>query len=192
MKVGSNSPWGKVDQIKEITKGIIQVSTPGHGGYKVYAKLNNQIPDYMRNADGWYEEDTEVAIVQIVFPQFFHPEFLNGAKLCVANWYPDAYEKFYRITLNPGESHVKDERDFEKKNENNWVVICAWGGEDIPKKIPENMVGCIATKGGKRGNHIQTPEEKNFLVPSEEYEIRNHYGFVIDESKHQVWNRGDN
>jgi hypothetical protein len=185
LKVGSSSPWGKIDQIKEIAKGIIQVYTPGHGGYKVYAKLNRQIPEYMRNDNGWYEEDCEIAHVQVVFPQFFKPEHVVASKESLKNYNPDAYEKFYGIALKPGESNTRDRKIFEKETENKLVVTSAFG--DWEESVPKGMIGVYAAKGGYRGKEYS---ETLFLVPAFEYENRSRFGFVIeDENKYPVWVR---
>ena len=62
LREGMNSPWGSIQQVFEIAEGIQQVSTAGHGGWKVYHKYNRLIPKEIRRKEGWYEEDCEVYI----------------------------------------------------------------------------------------------------------------------------------
>jgi hypothetical protein len=42
-----------------------------HEGIKLSSERNEQIPEYMRKADGWYEEDEQWAIVAVVYPDAF-------------------------------------------------------------------------------------------------------------------------
>ena len=57
-----NTPWGRAQSRTVIIPGIVSYSTSSHGGIKLDADLNKNVPQYMRNTDGWYEEDTEWAI----------------------------------------------------------------------------------------------------------------------------------
>lgn len=62
-QLGGRSPWGRIDHIEKLADGILHVSTPEHGG----AWLSQERLDAMRlderSADGWYEEDCEMAFV---------------------------------------------------------------------------------------------------------------------------------
>jgi hypothetical protein len=109
-----NTPWGQSQHVKHFGPDIFSVSTAGHGGFKVEAKANLKIPFYMREADGWYEEDCDWAVVAVVFPDLFTAEDHVLAKKTLASWKPDAYERYFEVTLKPGESHTKDERAFYK------------------------------------------------------------------------------
>lgn len=89
------TPWGMADSVKTIAKGIIFVSTPGHGGFRLDQKRQAKVPDYMRTPDGWYEEDCEWSIVATVFPECFSETNLGLAKKTLKNYYPDSFAKFY-------------------------------------------------------------------------------------------------
>ena len=52
------------------------------------------MPEYMRNTDGWYEEDEQWAKVAVVFPDAFLSGTVVDAYGTLKNWHPDAYEKF--------------------------------------------------------------------------------------------------
>jgi len=86
------SPWGKVQYCDQIAEGIVSVSTAGHGGLKLSAKRNNQIPEGARIHSGWYEEDCEWAIVALVFPMDFPTVSVFDVVRCCKEYNPIAYE----------------------------------------------------------------------------------------------------
>jgi hypothetical protein len=110
------TPWGKPDQVDEYVPGITWYDTPSHGGFHLDRYHNKQVPDYMRRAGGWYEEDCDWAIVATVFPDAIlrhdkNPEeTFKNARATLRNWHPDAYERFYSLTLQPGESFKRDQQ----------------------------------------------------------------------------------
>ena len=114
--MSTSTPWGMSDYQKNYAHGIIWYGTPSHGGFHVSPSVNARIPDYMRCNDGWYEEDCDWCIVATIFPAIFAshetPEevqrTLGHARDTLRNWHPAAYERYYGVTLNPGESYVKD------------------------------------------------------------------------------------
>ena len=65
------TPWGAPDHITVFGPGVVFYSTPSHGGFKVIDGLNDAMPAELRNADGWYEEDSEAAKVALAFPHLF-------------------------------------------------------------------------------------------------------------------------
>lgn len=91
LPVGANSPWGKIQHRVEHPSGAIEIQTASHGGVKLYAKLNKQIPAELRAKDGWYEEDLEIAI-----PMYFG--FIPGSKKYAKIYYerfsPGAFDKY--------------------------------------------------------------------------------------------------
>lgn len=171
------SPWGEVDCQMFVAEGINFVTTPGHGGFKLDRKQNQQIPQCFRRKAGWYEEDCEAAIVIFFFPTFFSEKERQEAIASMMNYEWEAWEKHFNVTLKPGQSPGKDRHLFDIENAGNFVGKAAWGSwhEDVPT----GMVGVCARR--------QTDgAEKYFLVPSDEYDQRR-FGFVIDESRHQLW-----
>lgn len=173
-KVGGRSPWGKIDHVTEIAEGVWFVSTPGHGGFKLSRKRQNEMPKTLKREKGWYEEDCEADLVVLGLQRFFKSENVDRAHKSVKNWFPDEYEAFTGTIIPIEESFIKKNRKFDEDNKNNYVVIAAWG--DWHKNVPKGMVGCLATKGGVRGI-----EGKYYLVPSQDY----HGSFVIDQNIHQ-------
>jgi len=67
MKEGDRSPWGKIQDAKELAQGVWFVSTASHGGIKLDRGRNGKIPALARTAAGWYEEDCDWAIPAYVF-----------------------------------------------------------------------------------------------------------------------------
>ena len=180
MKEGDHSPWGKIQFITPVMPGMDFVSTAGHGGIKLSRELNAKMPAYLRLAGGWYEEDCEWAMVFCVFekeiletqkPSHIEAICKGEHKACLKNWNPAEYEKFYGVTLKPGESHIRDQEIFSKEHANDFVVISAIGTEN-------GMVRCTATRGGNDG------PSRTYLIQDKEYKTRSIFGFVIDEQRH--------
>lgn len=169
-----NSPWGKVQDVREIAEGISFVSTAGHGGFKLDRQRNALIPKYFRRASGWYEEDCEAAIVMIFFPSHFKASQVAVARATVKNWWPDEYESYFKVVVPESESYVKAERAFKFKFQNNYVVRAAWGSWHA--KVPKGWVGVCAVRASDG-------DTKYFLVPEDEYDNRSHFGFVIDNHR---------
>jgi hypothetical protein len=111
----TTTPWGKPDEVVQYAPGITWYSTPSHGGFHLDRERSAKVPAYMRRAGGWYEEDCDWAIVATVFPEVFiphdkdeAPKRLESARTTLRNWHPDSYERFYGVTLQPGESYKRD------------------------------------------------------------------------------------
>lgn len=188
-KVNEYSPWGKIQHLKEVQEGIQFVVTAGHGGFKLDRKRNHMMPKYMRAEGGWYEEDCEYAKVALVFKIFQTDKCEENAKKTLAHYNPDAYEQFYGVTLQPGESYHKDQMNFQERNKNNYVTVAAVG--DWHKDCPKGYVLVSATLGGVRKYDHKTQNwspTKEFLVPEDEYDQRSQFGFVVDTNKHQEFN----
>jgi hypothetical protein len=183
----TGTPWGQADWVGRYVKGLNCYHTPGHGGFKVAGTLNAKIPEILRNADGWYEEDSEWAKVAFALPEFFTDFEKKHALATVIHFYPDEYEALTGKIIPEGQSQEKDRKLFAERNVDNWIVISA-----SSSKEHEGMVETYATKGGARktwnGPEI---EEKRFLVPTKDYNNRSlGFGFVIDLAQHAEFTPG--
>lgn len=178
------SPWGHVDDYKEIAKGIAKVGTPSHGGFFVEESLNQKIPNYMRIDSGWYEEDCDWAIVAAWFKEFFSPEDIESAMRTLKHWHPDSFEKLTGKAINPGESIKRDEKEFYTANKDNWVCTAAWGSWH--EHVPKGMVGVVAQKGGRKGMFKGDVEERFALVAEDKYKGRTTNGYVLT-GEEQDW-----
>lgn len=177
------TPWGQAQQIEDLAPGIKWVSTASHGGVKLDRALNAEVPDYMREPDGWYEEDVDWAVVAVVYPDAFEPGSRERAKDTLRNWRPGAYEAFFGEVIQPGMSHVKDERIFLSQHRDDYLVVSAVG--DWKEGVPKGFVLVSAARGGRSPEGRLPKDMAEFLVPQEEYDVRTPFGFVVDESRHQ-------
>ena len=181
---GMQTPWGTAQTVTQIGAHVYFVSTASHGGVKLPAQLNRQIPDYLRRASGWYEEDCDWAIpFACLPPATWFPEQISRGRNALdtlRDWYPDEYERFTGQVIAPGQSHSRDRDVFMKTHAEDLVVISAFG--DWHAKVPSGFVGVIATIGGLRPHGAA---ERCFLIPTAEYEALREYGFVVDATKYE-------
>lgn len=169
------TPWGCADSNEVYGKGVVFHSTPSHGGFKLDEIPNGEVPEALRNADGWYEEDCEWAKVAVAFPALFTDRERRQADDTIRNHWPDYWEVAHGRELAPGESWEKDRRLFHVTHAQDWIVVAAVTSREHP-----GMVECCAALGGKRN----ISKWVTFLVPSDEY-VPGRFGFVIDEARHR-------
>ena len=96
-RFGPMTPWGRADGWQELDRGVVQCSTPGHGGLFVPDSLLGAIPPERRawaahwsGSENWYEEDCCWAAVALAFPELFSPELRDLAARIVADYCPAA------------------------------------------------------------------------------------------------------
>ena len=165
----ASTPWGPSQGATFYAEDVVFHSTAGHGGFQLSSARNAKVHPMLRAAGGWYEEDEAWAIV--AFER-------RCAERTLKDSWPDAWEKIFGTVLQPGESRTKDQRAFERKHMNDWIVVSAnTSGHE------KGFVEVVATPGGRRG---EGTEERRFLVPSQEYEV-GRFGFVIDVDRHPVY-----
>jgi Domain of unknown function (DUF7007) len=177
------SPWGPVQDEREVAPGITSVSTASHGGFKLNRHLNEGVPDYMREPSGWYEEDVDWAVVATVYPGAFSEADQRHARDTLRNWRPDIYERFFGEEIPPGQSHVKDERRCLEEHRGDYIGMAAFG--DWKAGVPKGYVGIFAGRGGRRPDGRYPEDTAWFLVPEGEYTDRTPCGFVVDESRYE-------
>lgn len=183
------TPWGPSQTCTTLGPGVVEVTTASHGGIHLDDSRNAHVHKAWRAKRGWYEEDCEWTIVAVTFPDLFEPEHVIEAHRVAKDWMPDQYEQVFQVRLLPAESHVRQEQIFYTTNADNLVVLAAWGhrndlGGRVP--VPAGQVGVVARIGG-RGPGPKNHPERYFLVPEPEYDDRDRYGFVIDETRHAEW-----
>lgn len=185
-----HTPWGSAQTARMLAPGIGLVTTASHGGIKLTAERNRQVPAYMRRDGGWYEEDCECSIPLVVFDaeiRQYGPDWLvksldeHPPIKTVIGWYPDAAAKWLGRPILPEESMVLRERIFKAQHANDYVVVAAWGSWQ--EGVPEGMVGVHATLGESRTEPLWS-QGKYFLIPDAEYQGRSG-SFVIDLARHQ-------
>ena len=65
-----NTPWGYADHTSKLADGIIDCSTPGHGGIHLSQDRVNQLPAGLTNFTQdlrWWEEDCDWVVPYIIF-----------------------------------------------------------------------------------------------------------------------------
>ena len=74
-----STPWGHADHQETIAPGIVEVSTPSHGGVWLSAARVLEMPEMLRaqsrfnNNGNWFEEDCDRVLVVLSFPKLFSP-----------------------------------------------------------------------------------------------------------------------
>lgn len=83
------TPWDRSQWETIYSEGIVLYETPGHGGFHVSPSRLLEMPEPLRNHDGWYEEDCEWAKVAIAFPQLFTSLERKAARKTMIEWHPE-------------------------------------------------------------------------------------------------------
>lgn len=178
------TPWGQAQSVDHLAPGIEFVTTASHGGVKLSEDLNRKIPAYMRQAGGWYEEDVDWAVVATIFPEAFPEKERISAKSTLRNWRPDAYERFYAEEIQAGQSFIKDDRLFQERHKDDYIVLAGWG--DWHPQVPEGFVGVFAGRGGRLPTGGYPEDTAYFLVPASEYQsILRERHFIVDLDRHE-------
>ena len=89
------TPWGTAQHVTQLADGVCFVSTASHGGFKLSAERNAKVPKAWREGSfggqglqGWYEEDCDVALVMLTFPELFEAEVTERARKSFGSWFP--------------------------------------------------------------------------------------------------------
>ncbi|MEY9247594.1 DUF7007 domain-containing protein [Bradyrhizobium elkanii] len=180
----TSSPWGAIQDKRELAPGIWSVSTASHGGIKLSRERNAAVPKYMRAEAGWYEEDCRWSIAAVIHPIAFQRTIkIEGrpdrgeydiAVETFRNWHPDEYEQFFGVKLEKGQSLIRDEKLFQVETREKFVVASASG--DWANWVPKGKVGVFARRECDKA-------EKWFLVDAKLYAVRGRHGFVIDTTR---------
>ena len=184
------SPWGKVEDVQYLTPWLTQVSTASHGGYKLDRAHNAIIPEYMRKKGGWYEEDCAYSIVFSVlehlikqnlfdFSKTFYSKFLDERSYIESfrNWYPSEYEMYFNVTLQEGESKIKDQNLWMERNKDKWHVVSA------SSISYSNVCKISLTLNGDRWK-MNTNEEKIIFMDREEYtRLQTPFGTALSDEE---------
>ncbi len=170
------TPWGPAQTATAYGEGVTSFDTSGHGGFKLSAKANAQVPAPLRIQGGWYEEDGEWARVAHAFPDLFTSYERGKAARTLRNWSTDEYEAATGQTVPLEESLVKRRRAFEAEHAGSMRVVSA----TTDRENHPGMVVVTARQGGREG----TGDHRRFLVPGDEYAAGEN-DFVVDEVRHE-------
>lgn len=170
------TPCGTAQISRAYDEGVVCHSTASHGGFHLDEERNALVHAAYRNADGWYEEDSQWSKVAAAFPHLFTDYERKCADETLRDGEPESYEIVNNVVLRPGESRTKDARKFRLDHASDWIVISA-----ITSRQRRGFVECVATIGGDRRG-----KERRFLVSDVEYDPGRH-GFVIDPARHETY-----
>ena len=174
----ASTPWGPSQGAVHYGEGVVFHSTSGHGGFHLSAERNAKVHPLLRDAGGWYEEDSAWAAVATAWPDLFTGLERRQAEETLRHSWPDAWEAIHGRVLLPGESRSRDAEAFARLHAGDWVVISAIYSDHHP-----GFTEVVATQGGRRD---PVAEECRFLVPSKDYKVGS-FGFVIDETRHAAY-----
>ena len=102
------TPWGHADHVTELAEGIVSVGTPSHGGVRLSAERQAQLPagidNFLHNLE-WWEEDCDWAVPYVVFQDeiraagkaYKFDENLAAARSTARHFHPE-------LALGPGDT----------------------------------------------------------------------------------------
>ena len=127
------TPWGPSQHQHQIADGIVQVSTASHGGILLSnernTKLRKTFPDFTNWAGGnAYEEDCDVSVVILAFPECFDDAAIREAVRSVQSHALSFNEEIDQnwvkvatwLDTPAGQKLVQKMEDFEQKNADKW------------------------------------------------------------------------
>lgn len=93
----SYTPWGHAQSCKEIAPGILLYETASHGGMQLSSERVAAMPPILRDIEpfagpGWYEEDCDLGLVMLAFPECFSDREVSAAvdMYSEGQWHPSA------------------------------------------------------------------------------------------------------
>lgn len=177
MKVGSRTPWGPAQTVRELVPGVVHVTTAEHGGLKLDRRRNAEIPAPLRHEGGWYEEDESANIPEALIADLHETlsvQRRENARQACRDYFPDQWMASTGEVLTSQNSRTLDERDFWERHANDIVVRHG-------RRLGDGLVECSAVHAADR--YANGPWF-TFLVPEAEYDQASRWGFVIDLTRH--------
>lgn len=158
-QVGAKTPWGPAQNVHRMAPGVLFVETAGHGGYLLSRERQQDVPVPLRRRGGWYEEDGEAYIVDMVHPDARPGSDQQHAEGKVRYWFPDEYEKATGTVIPFGESSEKDAQQWHRENAGRPVLLTLGLAEDPDRPGYVRARGMVV---GDDGSH-------DYWVPVEGY-----------------------
>jgi len=175
---GSRTPWGEAQRVEDIAPGITFAPTEGHGGIKLSPERNREIHPALRNRNAWYEEDCDRHIVAMRFNEHFN-ESSESASDGVRRWFPDAWETATGLKVQPGESRVRDEAEFNARHVNDFVSDNVRSADDGTDR---RIVSARRADGATAEFYVSKEEIK---AQQDSPELGQSYRTIIDPSRHE-------
>ena len=215
VRPGSHTPWGAASHVNDVAEGVVFVSTPSHGGFKVSRERNAAIPSALRNPSGWYEEDVEANIVVAVHGADVAPHRSASDAVIrgeawdeVRNWMPDAYEKATGLEATADNSWVRRQQadkeaqaQFRAAHAHEFVST-GWGSDANGTWVPEGyrVVSARVDADGRVGDFLVPEREAisdsalrpNILIsPSKHIDVTEVAALQAKPTRHRPMLRGD-
>ncbi len=83
--MATSTPWGPAQNSTKIAPGIMLYSCAGHGGIHLsptrQKEFKSKFPEFQTWIKGgeWFEEDCDVCVIILAFPQYFKAEDIQSA-----------------------------------------------------------------------------------------------------------------
>ncbi len=189
------SPWGAIENSREIAPGILWFATAARKGYHLSAHRQRALPHALRTEDGWYEDSTEWAAVAVVFDRIFDKlpapgcgdlSLYHAAKETLKNWRPAEYESWFETTLDEAEIDALAITQFHRRHADRWIVLEAF--DDRASVAAKGWINARARLGGDppfgaaRGGSLGP--SRWFLVDAEDFTHGRGRPFLIDPERH--------
>ena len=144
------SPWGAVQHAREIAPGIVSLSTAGHGGMVLSPERRAAMPPALRAfapfaGEGWYEEDCDVAVVMMAFPEAFEVSQVWEAVDMARGWWGKSHPEMAAYLRSPDAAAVvalTDEYGAKCIREGRFRRGGAWSIHRDPEALPGARWGC--------------------------------------------------
>lgn len=101
---GAATPWGTSVVAVAYSAGVIRHQTTSHGGFALTEYRNTAIPNLLRTADGFYEQDCAWAAVAIAFPELFTDLEKRRAEDALKRFHPHTWKAHHGTVLQAGMS----------------------------------------------------------------------------------------
>lgn len=183
MDIPKMSPWGRVQSYEVLAEGVIQVHTASHGGMKLDKVRNALIPEYLRAANGWYEEDCAVDIPIFILKLEYGGTEEKRRKSFI-NQFPDFYERYTGEKVLPGMSYTRDLELFYEEHKGKWETFSAFLERD------NKTVICMAVqipadydRGPRR--YFEVPAEVH-LQPTRKYYSLGYTPRLVDDRYKEI------
>jgi hypothetical protein len=134
--IPTDTPWGCPDSTKVLAEGIVVFSTPRHGGILLSAERWREMPKALREvptfAGGhWYEEDCDVALVILSWPDLFGGHAVRDAYHATAQASTDPSRRRWYGIMDRWEGRIRERcealmQEWEREHADHWVGGSCW------------------------------------------------------------------
>ena len=117
------TPWGVAQSVTILAPGITHLTTASHGGIHLDDQRQAKMPEILRSADGYYEEDVCWARAAVIFPEGFSDYEHFWAVRTLVQWEPELWEPFTKTP--PGAAALARHDAFFEQNRAKFDIGCS-------------------------------------------------------------------